>query len=79
VIVLRRREPNLLRPYRTWGYPLTPLVFIAIEVWYLANLLLERTRAVSVGIGIAMLGVPWYLYWARRRAATVGAGSSPPV
>ena len=33
VIVLRIREPNLPRPYKTWGYPLTPLVFVALESW----------------------------------------------
>jgi APA family basic amino acid/polyamine antiporter len=70
VLVLRRREPDLPRPYRTWGYPLTPLLFIAIETWYMANLLRERLAVVSVGILIALAGIPFYLYWARRRAVT---------
>src|SRR5579872_5970142 len=33
VIVLRIREPNLVRPYRTWGYPVTPVLFLAVESW----------------------------------------------
>ncbi len=36
VFLLRRREPDLPRPYRTWGYPLTPLLFLAIEIWMIA-------------------------------------------
>lgn len=49
VFVLRWRRPSLPRPYRVWGYPVTPLIFLAISVWMLANLLADSsTRSSSV-------------------------------
>jgi amino acid transporter len=69
VLVLRRTEPALARPYRVWGYPLTPLVFIAITGWYLVNTLVQRPTETAVGVALTVAGVPFYLYWARGRQA----------
>jgi basic amino acid/polyamine antiporter, APA family len=66
VFVLRRREPQMLRPYRTWGYPVTPLIFLAVSAWYLYGLLRDRLTGSLIGIGIMLLGVPFYLYWRGR-------------
>ena len=43
VFVLRWREPTLPRPYRTWGYPFTPIIFLAISVWMLWHMLADGT------------------------------------
>jgi basic amino acid/polyamine antiporter, APA family len=67
VFVLRAREPGLLRPYRTWGYPLTPVIFLAVSAWYLYGLLRDRLTGSMIGIGIMLLGIPFYLYWRSRR------------
>ncbi len=72
VIVLRRRAPQVARPYRTWGYPVTPLVFIAFALWLVANTIAESPRESAVGAGLILLGLPGYWYWrrgGRRRAA----------
>jgi basic amino acid/polyamine antiporter, APA family len=69
LLVLRRREPDLPRPYRVGLYPLTPLLYLGILVWYLATVLIERTAQSLVGIGIVAAGLPFYLYWSRRPAA----------
>lgn len=53
VIVLRRREPELMRPYRTLGYPLTPIVFCAFSVWMVVFACLETPRA-AVGGGLTL-------------------------
>jgi APA family basic amino acid/polyamine antiporter len=50
-----------------WGYPFTPLLFLIVSAWYLANLLVQRAAESMVGIAIMMLGVPFYLYWRRAR------------
>jgi APA family basic amino acid/polyamine antiporter len=50
VIVLRVREPNLPRPYRTWGYPLSPLIFLALEGWMVYFLVQRDVAAVSEGV-----------------------------
>lgn len=62
VFVLRWRRPELPRPYRVWGYPVTPLIFLAISGWMLANLLLNTaTRGPSLlGLGTTLLGLVVY-------------------
>jgi amino acid transporter len=65
VILLRRRAPQVARPYRTWGYPATPLVFIAFALWLVANTIAESPRESAVGAGLILLGLPGYWYWRR--------------
>jgi APA family basic amino acid/polyamine antiporter len=63
VFVLRRREPQLQRPYRTWGYPVTPVIFLAVSAWYLFGLLRDRLTGILIGLGIMLAGIPFFLYW----------------
>ncbi len=67
VILMRRREPALPRPYRAWGYPWTPILFILVMAAYLASLLITKTSSVLVGIGVVAAGLPFYAF-ARGRA-----------
>jgi APA family basic amino acid/polyamine antiporter len=62
VIVLRWRRPDLPRPYRTWGYPVTPLIFLAVSGWMLWHLLEDSsTREASLwGLATAALGLLVY-------------------
>jgi len=66
VFILRRKYPARERPYRTLGYPVTPLVFITISVWFVANALLNRPEEAWAGIGFLALGVPVFLAWKRK-------------
>jgi APA family basic amino acid/polyamine antiporter len=66
VIVLRIREPELPRPYRVWAYPVPPLLFLAVGVWYLASLAAVQWRTSLVGIAILATGIPMYIYWRGR-------------
>jgi APA family basic amino acid/polyamine antiporter len=68
VFVLRKRRPDAPRPYRTWGYPVVPALFVASALLVVANTLLEKPRESLVGLALLALGVPAYLYW-RARAA----------
>jgi amino acid transporter len=65
VIVLRRRKPELARPYLTPGYPVVPLVFVAATVWVVGSALVARPLTTLAGIGFTLLGVPVYLVWRR--------------
>ena len=65
VFVLRRTRPRLERPYRTWGYPFVPLVFLAGALLLLGNYLVSETTAFAVDIGIILSGIPAYLLWKR--------------
>lgn len=71
LIVLRRREPHLARPFRVPLYPLPPLLYVAILAWYLGNLLVNRFTYSMVGIAIVLAGLPFYWYWTRRTARTI--------
>jgi APA family basic amino acid/polyamine antiporter len=66
--VLRRKMPEMPRPYRTWGYPFTPLVFIGIGCWFVVSTLIEHPgKAVA---GIAVLAIGWVVYhWIFRKGA----------
>src|SRR6185295_17606464 len=69
VLVLRRTRPDAPRPYRVWGYPFVPLVFILSSAALVLNTLLEKPKESAFGLGLLLLGLPAYLWW-RRRAAT---------
>ena len=62
---LRRIMPDRPRPYRTWGYPLVPLVFILGSAAFVINTLLERPVESLAGLGLLALGLPAY-WWGKR-------------
>ena len=63
VIILRRKRPDLERPYKTWGYPVTPVVFVLAAVYVAGAALLSAFWNALAGLGIICLGIPAYLYW----------------
>jgi amino acid transporter len=67
VIVLRRRRPELARPYRTPWYPVVPLVFIGATLWVVGSALVARPITTLGGIALTLIGLPVYALW--RRAA----------
>jgi basic amino acid/polyamine antiporter, APA family len=60
VIVLRRKRPDLARPYRMWGYPVTPVLFLVVTVWFLVNTLITRPGPAVAGLLLIAAGVPVY-------------------
>jgi APA family basic amino acid/polyamine antiporter len=60
VIVLRYTQPGLPRPYRVWGYPLTPLVFLAVSLFMMVNLALQRPAQSLAGVAIMLAGLVIY-------------------
>jgi APA family basic amino acid/polyamine antiporter len=65
VIVLRRRRPDLERPYRVWGYPAVPVLFLLASLALVASTLRERPLESLLGLGLVALGLPAYAYWRR--------------
>lgn len=63
VWVLRRKLPDLPRPYRMWGYPFTLILFLIVSVWFMADALITQTKPSLMAIAIAAAGVPFYLIW----------------
>jgi APA family basic amino acid/polyamine antiporter len=68
VFVLRRRRPEQPRPYRVWGYPVVPVVFILTSMAFVANTLVERPMESLWGLGLLVLGLPAYFFWRSRPA-----------
>ena len=65
LFVLRRTQPTTPRPYRTWGYPAVPLVFVLGSAAFVLNTLVERPAESLAGLGLLAIGVPVY-WWSRR-------------
>jgi APA family basic amino acid/polyamine antiporter len=62
---LRYTMPERLRPYRTWGYPVVPAVFVLGATAFVLNTLVERPVQSLAGLGLVALGLPAYFYWKR--------------
>lgn len=83
LIVLRRTHADLPRPYRMLGYPVTPLLFLAVTVWFLGNMVVTRPVPALAGLGLMLTGLPAYLVWKRyapqpdASLATVGQSVAP--
>lgn len=69
VFVLRRTRPDHPRPYRTWGYPVVPALFILACLLLVGNTLAERPVESLLGLGLLALGLPAYLWFRKRTAA----------
>jgi APA family basic amino acid/polyamine antiporter len=71
VFVLRLREPRLARPYRALGYPVTPLLFLALSIWMIGHSLVERPVSSIAGVATIAAALALYVFVAR-------AGSREP-
>ncbi len=76
VFVLRRKRPDLPRPYRAFGYPVLPFLYIAFSIFIEVCLLLYKPRYTWPGLIIVLLGVPVYLLWRRQSQARGAAADS---
>jgi APA family basic amino acid/polyamine antiporter len=68
VIVLRRKYPDRARPYRMWGYPVTPLLFTAVAAWFVANTWITQPGPSTIAFLIIASGIPVYFLWQRLAA-----------
>lgn len=66
VFVLRRKMPDADRPYRTWGYPIVPALFLGVTVFLLVNVFLASPTKAIYGLGLIVAGLPVYWHYSRR-------------
>ena len=66
VFIFRRRLPDAPRPYRTWGYPVVPIVFLVVTAWLILTTIWNTPKQSAIGLGLMVIGLPVYLYWSRR-------------
>jgi APA family basic amino acid/polyamine antiporter len=67
VFILRRRLPDLPRPYRTLGYPLVPSLFVLVSAWLVVNTLIEKRVESVTGLVLILGGLPLYAWFNRAR------------
>ena len=65
VFILRKREPNAERPYRVWGYPLVPALFVLFCATLIVVTCFTHPREAGFGVVLMLTGVPFYFWWNR--------------
>lgn len=70
IFLFRRRMPEAERPYRTWGYPFTPIVFISVSGWLIYQTIRNTPRQSAIGLGLILLGLPVYWLLSRSQKGT---------
>ena len=69
IFLFRKRMPDAERPYRTWGYPIVPIVFICVSVWLIFQTIRNTPRQSAIGLGLIVLGLPVYYLISRSQKA----------
>jgi APA family basic amino acid/polyamine antiporter len=65
IFIFRKKMKNAERVYRTFGFPVTPLIFILINIWFIVNIMINKPLHMAIGAGFLLLGIPFYLYFRR--------------
>jgi APA family basic amino acid/polyamine antiporter len=70
VFILRRRMPNVHRPYKVWGYPVVPAIFILFCIGLFFNTIITRPREAAIGMILIFSGIPVYFFLKRKFKST---------
>jgi APA family basic amino acid/polyamine antiporter len=66
IFTLRRRRPDAPRPYRAWGYPVVPALFVLASLGLVASTFLQRPWESLMGLALIAAGLPAYYFWRSR-------------
>src|SRR4051812_40686302 len=78
VIVMRRKAPDIVRPYRTFGYPVVPLIYILIAALLVIDLALLKRQTSGIGYLLVLTGLPVYFIWRRSAAPRSAFATETP-
>lgn len=70
VIILRSKRPETPRPYKAWGYPVLPILFVLINLGVFLNTIWAQPRKSLIGLIILVAGIPAFLYWQSKESGT---------
>ena len=71
VFILRKKQPDTLRPYKTLGYPILPALYILLASLFCINLLFTQSITSIIGLGIILSGIPIYYFWNKKKTLSV--------
>lgn len=66
VFILRRKYPDMERPYKVWGYPVLPILVVMVSLFILTNTLIEDPRSSLIGLIVPLVGIPVYFIFKNR-------------
>jgi len=66
VFILRKKMPDAPRPYKVWGYPIVPAIFVIFCIFLIANTIIARPREAGIGLALILLGIPFYYRFQRK-------------
>jgi basic amino acid/polyamine antiporter, APA family len=69
IFVYRKKFPHLERPYKAWGYPVVPVIFILVAMWLLYRTVVDAPKQAVTGLVIILLGLPVYYYFNKKGAS----------
>jgi APA family basic amino acid/polyamine antiporter len=72
IFIFRKRHKDTERPYKTPAYPLTPVIFIGIIIWFVGNIMINKPLHSGISIGFLLLGLPFYFYFKRKNRLSAG-------
>jgi len=71
IFIFRKRMKSKERSYKTLGYPVTPLIFIGINIWFVLNIMINKPLHAIIGLSFLALGVPFYFFFKKKNKEAV--------
>jgi APA family basic amino acid/polyamine antiporter len=68
IFIFRKKLKHVERPYKTFGYPVTPAIFIVINTWFVFNIMINKPLHMGIGFIFLLLGVPVFLFFKRKNS-----------
>jgi basic amino acid/polyamine antiporter, APA family len=68
IFIFRKKLKDADRPYKTFGYPVTPLIFICINIWFIINITINKPVHMGIGLACALIGVPVYFFFKKKNS-----------
>jgi APA family basic amino acid/polyamine antiporter len=71
IFIFRKKLKHIERPYKTFGYPATPLIFISICTWFVLNITIRKPLHMGLGIAFLLLGLPVYFFFRKKNKGII--------
>jgi APA family basic amino acid/polyamine antiporter len=75
VFIFRRTMPDAPRAYRTWGYPVVPILYLLVTGALVINTIWNARKQSAIGLGLILIGLPIYLIWSSRNRSRANEAS----